>query len=468
MPELPEVETITRHLTKLLKNKTITDVLIIREKNVLNDKNYFVDTLKNKKIQNVTRYGKFLVFNFYQEIKLIVHLRMDGKFFLRKIDEPFEKHDIAIFYLNDETYLAYNDTRKFGILKLCDSSTYLTESPLKNVGPDPFMVDDYHLLKDGYKNKIIPIKTALLDQSIISGIGNIYADEILFKSKIHPLNKANSLSDENYKDILNNAKIILQKAIDEGGSTIKSYHPDKGVNGNFQVHLNVYGRKDENCRECNYPIKRIFINGRSSCYCPHCQKLNTTKIIGVLGPVASGKTTFCNYINELGYKIFNADKCVHDLYEDKAIIKKLKQLVPSIIIKDNKIDRQELLKTFINSPKDKKIIEEYLYKIVNDRVNEFIISNINQELLFLEIPLLFQAKCDEYCDEIVLLTIDEKIQKERLLKRNGQYESYLRINQSFYEQLDKNKIDYVIDNSSTVNNLNKKIKSLICDIKKHQ
>ena len=81
---------------------------------------------------------------------------------------------------------------------------------------------------------------------------------------------------------------------------------------------------------------------------------------------------------------------------------------------------------------------------------------------------MFQAKCDEYCDKIVLLTIDEKIQKERLLKRNGQYESYLRINQSFYEQLDKNKIDYVIDNSSTVNNLNKKIKSLICDIKKHQ
>ena len=142
--------------------------------------------------------------------------------------------------------------------------------------------------------------------------------------------------------------------------------------------------------------------------------------------------------------------------------------MPSIIIKDNKIDRQELLKTFIDSPKDKKIIEEYLYKIVNDRVNEFIINNIDQELLFLEIPLLFQAKCDEYCDEIVLLTIDEKIQKERLLKRNGQYESYLRINQSFYEQLDKNKIDYVIDNSSTVNNLNKKIKSLICDIKKHQ
>ena len=183
MPELPEVETITRHLTNLLKNKTITDVLIIREKNVLNDKNYFVDTLKNKKIQNVTRYGKFLVFNFYKEIKLIVHLRMEGKFFIRKIDEPFEKHDIAIFYLNDETYLAYNDTRKFGILKLCDNDTYLTESPLKNVGPDPFMVDDYHLLKDGYKNKIIPIKTALLDQSIISGIGNIYADEILFKSK---------------------------------------------------------------------------------------------------------------------------------------------------------------------------------------------------------------------------------------------------------------------------------------------
>ena len=123
---------------------------------------------------------------------------------------------------------------------------------------------------------------------------------------------------------------------------------------------------------------------------------------------------------------------------------------------------------FIDSPKDKKTIEEYLYKIVNDRVNEFIISNIDQELLFLEIPLLFQAKCDEYCDKIVLLTIDENIQKERLLKRNGQYESYLRINQSFYEQLDKNKIDYVIDNSSTVNNLNKKIKSLICDIKKHQ
>ena len=142
--------------------------------------------------------------------------------------------------------------------------------------------------------------------------------------------------------------------------------------------------------------------------------------------------------------------------------------MPSIIIKDNKIDRQELLKTFIESPKDKKIIEEYLYKIVNDKVNEFIINNIDQELLFLEIPLLFQAKCDEYCDEIVLLTIDEKIQKERLLKRNGQYESYLIINQSFYEQLDKNKIDYVIDNSSTVNNLNKKIKSLICDIKKHQ
>lgn len=269
MPELPEVETVKKYLKKHIVNNKILDTIIYYDKLITNlTSEEFVNKLKEETINDVNRRGKWLIIEM-KEYFLLSHLRMEGKYFIKDKDSPKEKHDLIRFKLNDKD-LIYNDVRKFGRMFLYNKTDDIYNlKPLKDLGVEPLSKElNIKYLKNKFKNK--PIKILLLDQSIISGIGNIYADEILFKAGINPLRKGDSLSDKEIKLLIESIKIIIKDAIDSNGSTIKSYSFGDHHQGSYQDKLKVYNKKM--CPKCNNSLTKIKLGGRGTTYCSRCQK----------------------------------------------------------------------------------------------------------------------------------------------------------------------------------------------------
>lgn len=275
MPELPEVETVRSILEKNILNKTILDINVRYENIIQNEtKSDFISKLKNQTFLEMKRKGKYLicVLNDYY---LIVHLRMEGKFFLMH-NEPLSNHDHIIFkFENDE--LRYNDTRKFGTMHLFERNVDINNiNPLLKVGLEPFD-EKFNLeyLKPYFHKSNKPIKTTLLDQSIIAGLGNIYVDEVLFMCGIHPLEKTKILNDNQIQSIIDNSKIVLLKAIKLGGTTIRSFQSSHDITGRFQNQLLVHTKT--NCPNCNRKVTKIRVGGRGTYLCEDCQKLHIDK-----------------------------------------------------------------------------------------------------------------------------------------------------------------------------------------------
>ncbi len=271
MPELPEVETVKEALKRKILNRKIVDVNVLYNNIVEYPKvTSFKEEIINETINDIKRRGKWLVFvldNYY----LLSHLRMEGKYNIRGKDEEITKHEHVIFYLDDNTSLRYNDTRKFGRMYLIKKEDFLTCKPIKDLGLEPFsneLTKEY--LKEKYKKLNKPIKTVILDQSIIVGIGNIYADEILFLSRINPLTLASELDDNDLDNIIKYTKEVLSSAIKSGGTTIRSYTSEEGVHGRFQQNLLVHTK--EICPVCNNKIEKIKVGSRGTYYCSNCQK----------------------------------------------------------------------------------------------------------------------------------------------------------------------------------------------------
>lgn len=272
MPELPEVETVRRALLKKLKNKKIKDITILHN-NVFEkqDVKEVEKSIKNQTINDILRKGKWLKF-ILDDYYLFSHLRMEGKYIYRKNSDIVEKHELITFNINDEFSLRYKDVRKFGKMYLIKKEE-TSKDPTVSLGLEPWdsnLTPKY--LKEKLKNKTLQIKTVLLDQKIITGIGNIYADEILFLSKINPYKKAKELKTNKLQSIIDNTKKVLEKAILEKGTTIRSYTSEEGVKGNNQNNLMVHQREKEKCYICNTTIKKEKIKGRGTYYCPTCQK----------------------------------------------------------------------------------------------------------------------------------------------------------------------------------------------------
>lgn len=468
MPELPEVETVKSLLSKQILGKTISHVDVFHSKNIDGDADEFVSSLKGRTVSGFSRVGKFIIFHFDNGLVMISHLRMEGKYYFYESEPVVGKHDLIVFEFDDGTYLTYNDTRRFGMLKLSNEDSYMKEPPLSNVGPDPFMMKDASRLVSSFKGKRIPIKQALLDQSIMSGLGNIYVDEVLFLSRIHPETPAKLITKKQLELVLKNSQEVLQKAINAGGSTIKSYHPGKGIDGNFQVQLKVYGHKGDACPNCGHSFRKIFVNGRGTTFCPKCQKnVALPYVIAISGPIASGKSLVGKYFAEHGYHIFDADACVHDLYLDKNVQAGLKKIIPELKIENGIIDKAFLKEHLLENPKMKQRLEDYIYKLVDKKVHKFISSFSNKEKVLLEVPMLFQSHIDDYADEIYLLSVDKKTQKERLLTRGVDPESYLKLNESYLRQEDKKKATAVIENNADAASLYSKLDKIISCKQKH-
>ncbi len=270
MPELPEVETVLSTLENNIKGKEITDVDILYPNLLVNiETEEFRKRLIGKRFKGFHRRGKFLIFDMGDET-LIVHLRMEGKFYLQEKEEDRIKHTHIIFDLKNARQLRYDDVRKFGRFYLYGKEE--EKSCLNHLGKEPWdnSLDTNYLLKRFEKLKSLSVKSALLDQSIIAGIGNIYANEICFRCHIHPARKAADISVIEAEKIIEETRNVLDEAIQAGGTTIRSYTSSLGVTGRFQQNLYVHGQSV--CRICGNRIEKIKLNGRGTYYCPNCQK----------------------------------------------------------------------------------------------------------------------------------------------------------------------------------------------------
>lgn len=275
MPELPEVETIRRTLEKLVLNKEIEGVTIYWPKIVKqpDDPEHFRMLLSGESIERIGRRGKFLLF-YLNHYVLISHLRMEGKYRVVPKSKEKDEHTHVIFHFTDGTELRYNDVRKFGTMHVYKIGEEMTKAPLKSVGPDPFEeAYTFDYVKERLKRTTRMIKAALLDQTIISGLGNIYVDEVLFLSKIHPEKRAHLLSEDEVKRIYENVRIVLEEAVRLGGTTIRSYLNGLGEMGMFQQRLYAYGQTGKPCQHCQTEIVKIKVAGRGTHICPTCQTL---------------------------------------------------------------------------------------------------------------------------------------------------------------------------------------------------
>ncbi|TQC54184.1 bifunctional DNA-formamidopyrimidine glycosylase/DNA-(apurinic or apyrimidinic site) lyase [Mycoplasmopsis mucosicanis] len=271
MPEMPEVSTIVNALRPYVKGAKIIDIEVYNAK-LIKDISAadFTNTLKNEYILDVENLGKHIIFKLSNDLFLISHLRMSGNYsFYNKYHPPMH-HDHIILRL-DKGFLYYNDPRAFGTFHLRNTFNLYTSKPLMNLGVEPLKLDT-HNLWNKIKNRSIAIKNVLLNQNLILGIGNIYANEALWSCKIHPLTPVKALSYEQFNELVLCVGKIMNEATLKGGSSIQSYSSLNGVKGTYQNELKVHGRENLNCLRCQNRLQKIWVGGRGSVFCSECQK----------------------------------------------------------------------------------------------------------------------------------------------------------------------------------------------------
>lgn len=464
MPELPEVETVKRVLTPIFLNNTITNIEVLFPKMILSPLEDFKSNIINKTFIDIKRKGKYLLFFLSDDYVLISHLRMEGKYILLNDDEDKSSHARVIFTLSNGTRVSYDDTRCFGIMKLIKKQDLEHEEMIAKLGDEPFDVKDFNKLKAKF-NANTPIKVTIMDQTVLAGIGNIYADEILYRTKINPLTPSKKISEKQIKEIVDTAILVLNNAIELGGSTVKSYHAARDVDGKFQNELLAYGKKDASCPNCGYRFKKISVGGRGTTYCPKCQKLATNKIVvGIVGKIASGKSTALNHFKELGYETISSDDIVHNLYEDKEVIKKLSHRFKVAIVND-KLDKDILRNIILKDEKKKSTLESIVHPLVEDKLLKFI-QEAKGEIVFIEVPLLFSSHMDYMCDYIIGIATNENKQKDNLKKRGiTNFEQYLALNKNNQFLENKNKINFMTSENIDITKLKSELNEILNKIK---
>jgi len=287
MPELPEVEIVKQSLVKKIQQKKIKKVIITNRNLRFKIPLKFEELLQNKIIKKVTRFSKYLILNFSDGSFCLIHLGMSGTIHLIKKNN-LNKFTNASFYNSpnlpkkhnhveiqfQDLKVIYNDPRRFGFFKFIGNKNELIKR-FSHLGPEPFFKNfNLNYLLKYFLNKKKNIKSFLIDQKFVSGIGNIYASEILFLCKINPTTHAMKLSKEECKRIITFSKGVLNKAIKKGGSSIRDFTNTSGKSGNFQKEFKVYQRDNLNCprKKCTGKIKKIFISNRSTFFCKSCQK----------------------------------------------------------------------------------------------------------------------------------------------------------------------------------------------------
>jgi formamidopyrimidine-DNA glycosylase len=284
MPELPEVETIRQGLSKKVINKKITKVEVKKPNLVRNKQASFKALLNNNNILNIDRIGKLLIFVLNNNSFLLIHLKMTGQLIYSSgkdliagghnfppVDNLPNKYSYIIFSFIDGSFLYFNDMRQFGYMEIVDENNL--EKIKKKYGIEPgqkdFTLKNFRAIMKGRRGVL---KAFLLNQQFIAGIGNIYADEICFRTKIKPNRTVDSLSDSEIKKLYQASQYIIKKAIDKKGTTFSDYRDASNKKGGFKKYLKVYGRQNQKCLVCKkVNIKKIKLAGRGTHFCPNCQ-----------------------------------------------------------------------------------------------------------------------------------------------------------------------------------------------------
>lgn len=275
MPELPEVETVMRGLTPAMQSKTIQSVQVTRANLRIPFPDQFDRRLVNRRCLNLSRRGKYILIDIDGGDTLVVHLGMSGSFRIIAADTYHHPiaHDHVIFVMEGNKAIIYNDPRRFGMMFLTETGQEHTHPAFASMGPEP--------LGNGFNGDILwrklqtrktPVKVALLDQSVVAGVGNIYACEALYRAGISPLRPADTITADEAENLSLAVKAVLTDAINSGGSSLRDHKLTDGTMGYFQHHFDVYGREGETCRITGGVIQRIVQSGRSTFYCAEKQR----------------------------------------------------------------------------------------------------------------------------------------------------------------------------------------------------
>ncbi len=282
MPELPEVETVARTLRELIVRRTFESVSVKAPKSSIFlskafKKRSFSDVLKGRSVLSVGRRGKNLLISLSGEVTLWVHLKMTGQFRCIETPVPRDKHDLVVFTFqgrserNRMIELRFNDYRRFGRLRLFPDAELWQQPGLRGLGPEPLEMSAEEFVTICYRRPRM-IKPALLDQSFIAGIGNIYADEALYAARIHPSRPTTSISKAKLRELHSHIQRLLRFAISKMGTSVDSFAGVNGEAGQFQKYLKVYAREGEPCSRCGTKIVRKKMGARSAHFCPRCQR----------------------------------------------------------------------------------------------------------------------------------------------------------------------------------------------------
>jgi formamidopyrimidine-DNA glycosylase len=292
MPELPEVETTVNGLRSKVLKRTFVDVWSDWEKIVKKPKSFeqFKKEIKNKEIKKIWRRAKNIIFDLSDGYSLLVHQKMTGHLLVGNwqlkggkweapekspLKDPYNRFLHLIFFLNDEKMLALSDARKFAKVELWKTDELLNSKEFKNLGPEPLDKDfTFEKFKEIFKNKRGRVKQVIMNPEVIAGVGNIYASEALWQAKIHPEKNVAKLNEKELKSLYDGIQKVLLLGIKLGGESFSDYRKPDGSKGDFDTERKAYRREGQKCHRCGTKIKRIKFGGRSSFFCPHCQKLN--------------------------------------------------------------------------------------------------------------------------------------------------------------------------------------------------
>ena len=272
MPELPEVETVRRGLEKLILGKKITSIDIRYPKMIKTDLDQFQKELPGQVVKSMGRRGKYLIFYLTDKV-LISHLRMEGKYFYYPDQVPERKHAHIFIQFEDGGTLVYEDVRKFGTMELLAPELLDAYFVSKKLGPEPTEQDfDLEIFIGALKKSKKPIKSHLLNQTLVAGLGNIYVDEVLWRAKVHPASPSQSLKRAEATAIHEQTIEVLGQAVEKGGSTIRTYTNAFGEDGTMQDFHQVYDKAGQACSRCGSIIEKIQLGGRGTHVCPKCQR----------------------------------------------------------------------------------------------------------------------------------------------------------------------------------------------------
>lgn len=470
MPELPEVETVRQTLKQQILGEVIDSVTVLYAPIIENiNKDEFCEKLKNEQINRIERYGKYLIF-ILTNYSIISHLRMEGKFFLKSKTEEIVKHEHIIFTFKSGLTLRYHDTRKFGKMALVHSTNMdiiMSYPSLKKLGPE---ANTDKLTKEYLFNALIKrkeaIKTALLNQEIIAGLGNIYVDEVCFKCHLNPSMSCSKITMDDAQNIINASREILDKAILAGGTTIRSYTSSLGVTGRFQVSLNVHTKVGCSCPSCGNTIIKTVVGGRGTYLCPSCQDARLPKVIGITGGIASGKTTIKDYLVKCGFSVIDSDEIVKKLYQNEKVINQIGQLFGPSYIDNCRVNTNELGKLIFNNSEERSKLNNLIHPQVKAEIKKKIAETL-ESLIFIDVPLLYESSMNSLCDKVIVVNVDLETNIKRLMKReNIDYEYALtKINSQMPLSEKCQKADFIIDNSKDLCYTYKQVTKILNEIK---